>query len=243
MEERVEYEVAQLKRKKRKMITVGIIFAVIIAIALAIFVTGYKSAKEKYEEEIKKLEEEVDRLSDPVVIYEEVSKEVDIHVINAEIQDIGELATLEYLYTDAGKFEDPAKVFGKDIPFSFTTKSFIAKWDGSIKAGVDISQVTAETNEGKKEIIVHIPKAEILSHEIDENSIETLDEKNGLFNKISVDDVREFDAISKESMEQRAIENGILDKAYKNAEDIIYKLIYTDIVAEQEYSIRFEMIK
>lgn len=241
MENKVEYEVALLERKKRKIIAIGIVFAVIVVIILSVFITGYTSGKKNYEEEIKKLEEEVDRLSDPVAIYEEASKEVDIRVINAQIQDIGELATIEYLYTDAGKFEDPAKLFGKDIPFSLTTKSFIAKWDGSIKAGIDISKVMAEANKAKKEIIVHMPKAEILSHEIDENSVETLDEKDGLFNKINVDDVRKFDAISKEAMEQRAIENGILEKAYENAENIIYKLINTDIVVEQGYSITFEM--
>lgn len=81
------------------------------------------------------------------------------------------------MYTDAGKFEDPKQLFGKNIPF--TTKSFIAKWDGIIKAGVDIGKVTVDVNNLEKEIMIHIPKAQIISHEIDSNSIETLDQKNG----------------------------------------------------------------
>ncbi len=147
---------------------------------------------------------------------------------------------MEYLYTDAGKFEDPKQLFGKDVPF--TTKSFIAKWDGVIKAGVDISQVTAEIDNTNKEVIVHIPKAEILSHEIDSDSVETLDQKNGLFNTVKVEDVREFDAKSKDAMEKRAIENGILDKAFENAKNIIEKLIGSAI-QEFEYTIRFEVIE
>ena len=178
-----------------------------------------------------------------MAVYEEAAQEIDIAVINAEIRDIGELATIEYLYTDAGKFEDPAELFGKEIPFSFTTKSFIAKWDGSIKAGVDISKVTAEVNESEKEIVVHIPKAEILSHEVDDESIETLDEKDGLFNKLKIDDIRAFDANSKDAMEKRAIENGLLDKALENAKAIIRKLIDNDIVKELEYDITFEVIE
>ena len=67
-----------------------------------------------------------------------------------------------------------------------------------------------------------MPNAEILSHEIDNNSIETLDEKDGLFNPVKVEDVRQFDTVSKDAMEDRAIENGILDKALKNAEDITW---------------------
>lgn len=227
------------KRVLKKIIPVAVVVAIILIIVLVIFVKGYVSAKEKYESIIAELEEEVDRLSDPVAVYEEASKEVDIKVINSEIQEIGELATIEYLYTDAGKFEDPKKVFGKNIPF--TTKSFIAKWDGCIKAGIDISQVIAEADENNKEIIIHMPEAEILSHEVDNDSIETLDEKDGLFNPIKVEDVRDFDLVSKQSMEERAIENGILEKASENAKDVIKKLLENDVAEELQYSIKFEV--
>lgn len=64
-----------------------------------------------------------------------------------------------------------------------------------------------------------------------------------MFNKLSVEDVREFDAISKEAMEQRAIENGLLDKAFSNTKDIIYKIVDTDIVEELEYTITFKEIE
>ena len=81
----------------KKKIKIVLMVAVIIVIALVLIITfsGYKKAQEK----VKELEEEVERLSDPIAIYEEASREVDIRLINAEIQDIGELATIEYLYT------------------------------------------------------------------------------------------------------------------------------------------------
>ena len=107
---------------------------------------------------------------------------------------------------------------------------------------MDISKVTAEVNESEKKIVVHIPKAEILSHEVDDESIETLDEKDGLFNKLKID-IRAFDANSKDAMEKRAIENGLLDKALENAKAIIRKLIDNDIVKELEYDITFEVIE
>lgn len=230
------------KKIKSFIVLAVVIVAVLVVAGAVIRIKSYQDAEGKYEAAIKELEEEVDRLSNPVVAYEEATRTVDISVVNAEIQSIGELATIEYLYTDAGKYEDAAELFGKEIPFSFTTKSFIAKWDGSIKAGVDISKVTAEVDDAAKEIVVHIPKAEILSHEIDDDSIETLDERNGLFNKLKVEDIREFDAISKEAMEKRAIENGLLDKAYENAKEIIRRLIDTGLVEELDYTITFEEI-
>lgn len=234
-------EIDSLINRKARLIKLAIIVVVLLVIALTIFIKGYISAKEKYENQIEKLIEENKRLSDPIVQYEAASKDVSIEQIESKIQDIGELATVEYLYTDAGKFENPAVLFGKEIPFSFTTKSFILKWDGVIKAGIEIDKVTVELNESDKEIIVHIPKAKILSHEIYDDSIETLDEKNGWFNSIKIDDIREFDAISKEAMEQRAIENGLLDKAFENAKGILYKIINTGVVEELEYTVTFEV--
>ena len=226
-----------LKSKAKSTFTkIAVIVVVLLIIVSAVSLKNYTNAREK----IRELEAENKRLNDPVVQYEVASNEVDLALIKSEIQDIGELATVEYLYTDAGKFEDPAKLFGKEIPFSFTTKSFIAKWDGIIKAGVKVEEITVEVSAANKEIIVCVPEAEILSHEIDNESIETLDEKNGLFNPIKVEDVREFDGISKDAMEQRAVENGLLEKAQENAESIIYKLINTDAVRELEYTITFK---
>lgn len=61
-----------------------------------------------------------------------------------------------------------------------------------------------------------------------------------MFNPIKIEDVREFDKISKEAMEERAIENGILTKAAENAKDIIKKLLSDDLT--QGYTIQFKEI-
>ncbi len=236
--------VDELKARLIRIFVAVLVFLLLIAgITIAIIRSRNAAEKESYESKIKELEEENEKLSDPAAQYEVATKEIDIGLIRSEIKDIAELATIEYFYTDAGKFEDSAELFGKELPFSFTTKSFIAKWDGVIKAGVKADQITVEVKDADKEIVVHIPKAEILSHEIDEDSIETLDEKNGLFNPIKIEDIREFDTISKEAMEQRAIENGLLNKAFENAKAIIYRLLDTEIVEELEYTIVFEVIE
>lgn len=246
MDNEQKNELRVLGGAKAKMIKLGIGAIVVIIALIIIFITGYLNATKKYEDVIANLSQEVDglnkQLAEKAVEWETTpTTEITTSLIESEIKDVGELATVEYFYTDAGKFEDPKQVFGVNIPF--TTKSFIAKWNGIIKAGVKVDEIIVEVNNENKEIIIHMPKAEILSHEIDNNSIETLDEKDGLFNPVKVEDVRQFDAVSKDAMEERAIENGILDKALKNAEDIIEKLVDNDVVQEQEYTIKFEVMK
>lgn len=238
-----KHEKMSIKKYIKKVIFSPLFISLLVVLLLMswLFYRGYSEAKERYEQEIHELKEQVKYLSNPTAKYTIATKKVSLDLINSEIKDIGELATIEYLYTNAGKFENLNQLFGINVPF--TTKSFIAKWDGVIKAGVEVNKIKVEINDSNKEIIIYMPKSAILSHEIKKESIETLDEKDGLFNTIKVDDVREFDKVSKEEMEERAIENGILNKASENAKNIIEKLINTDVVKEQGYVISFKTIE
>ncbi len=52
-----------------------------------------------------------------------------------------------------------------------------------------------------------------------------------------------FGLLSQDAMEERAIENGILDKAFENAKNIIRKIIDNDLVEELGYTVCFETIE
>ena len=147
------------------------------------------------------------------------------------------MATIEYLFTDAAEFRDSKQIKGWNIPF--TEKSFILKWDGVIKAGVKLDQVSIQINESDKKIIVALPPAEILSYSVNSDSVELLNEKDNIFNNISVSDKVGFDAKTEEAMKKRAIENGLLEKALENAKDILQRLIQADPAVNSEYVIEF----
>ena len=200
--------------------------ALLAAVSLLSGFLGYKICSNtipaKIDSAVKATIEEV--YADATFTAEEISTEIDMQIVLKDIQAIGELATVEYLYTDAGKFSDPKQLFGKNIPL--TTKSFVMRWDGSIKAGIrDVSDITARADTASKTIIVSLPEAEILSHTVDKDSIEVLDESGGLFNPISVSDVSKFQTESEKATEQRAIDNGILNHAQRNAEELIQNLL------------------
>lgn len=239
----IDNEIEMLKKKNRKNLSFAILAVIIVlvlsAILFTIFFTISRNQKDSYEKTIAELQATVKNLENQVARYIIDNGEVRMDVIEAKIQDIGELATIEYLYTDAGKFEDANKIF--NVKVAFTTKSFIAKWDGVIKAGIDVDDVVVDIDKSDKLINIVLPKAKILSHEINSDSVETLDQKDGLFNPVKVEDVRTFDAISKEAMEERAIENGILEKATDNAQEIIEKLVYTEPVKNAGYRIDFQI--
>lgn len=208
--------------------------------AIAVVFVMFAVVIAKYKYDIKKYEAIVADLQ-TVTLQKEDGPKIDLALIKSELKDIGELATVEYLYTDAGRFEDPKKLFGTNIPF--TTKSFILKWNGVIKAGIDITRIIPSIDDTAKEIIIHMPEPTILSHNIDDETVEVLNEKDGLFNHVTIEDIIEFNMSSKEDMERRAIDNGLLIKASDNAKSIIEKIVYNDVVKEAGYTVKFETIK
>ena len=83
----------------------------------------------------------------------------------------------------------------------FTTKSFILTYDGTVKAGVDLDG--AEVSVSGTTVTITLPEAEILSHEIDEDSMEVFDEKTSIFNPFTVEDFTSFQSDQKAAMEEK----------------------------------------
>lgn len=158
-------------------------------------------------------------------------------LLSQQIQVISELASVEYNYTNMGKYENQATFYGWKVPF--TTKSFILSYDGKIKAGIDMSLV--EVHMSGKNINISIPEAKILSHEIDEKSIEVFDETKNIFNQISITDYNQFAIDQKESMENKAKEKGLLEEAQNKAQETIKTFVESMYSSDDEYKIEIKM--
>lgn len=212
------------------------VFLVIGILAAACVWTGFRSHKQNIQ--IAELKEQIKDLETEPVIVNPVNPEIILQTTNEEIKSIGELATMEYLYTDASRFSKSRQIKGVKIPF--TEKSFLLRWNGVIKAGVNVEEITTQINEATSTLLITLPAAEILSHEIDNDSVEVLDEKNNLFNSIKVEDKVSFDEQVAQEMEDRAIKNGLLEKAQENAEEIITRLLNANPDISENYHIEFE---
>lgn len=156
-----------------------------------------------------------------------------------QMQTVSTMATLEYNYTNMGKFEDSADLNGWTIPL--TKKSFILTYDGKITAGIDMQDVQVDV--GKGTITVTLPPAKILSHEVNEKSIELYDESKNIFNHISIGDYAAFAAEQKRVMEKKTIEKGLLDSAQKRAKTVISQFLKTNAGLGDEYELKFKTEK
>ncbi len=141
--------------------------------------------------------------------------------ITAKFSEVSELVTMTYNYTSMGTFEN--NLMFKDWNIPLTGKSFIVSFDGIIKAGINLSEVKVETD--GYDVTITIPDAVILSHEIDQNSVQVLDEKTNLFNPIGVEDVTGFEEEQKQLCEKNAIDNGLLIQAKESAQEALTELL------------------
>lgn len=150
-----------------------------------------------------------------------IAKEVEISgdVIRYSMANIGKLCTAEYSYTHVERVDSSRELYGYQIPF--TTATFIYSYDGTILAGVDFTKIKINKNDTARKITVTLPDVEIISSDVDQNSFKLYDEKNNIFNPIHVTDVADSFANLKNSEEQKAVDNGLLDRAKTNAVTLV----------------------
>lgn len=239
--------VARKQKFKRFLRNTGIILIAIILLISAMYIIISENEKEKNqakldekEAEITRLIDENQRLIDEAIVVNPIAPKIELDIIQSEIDSIGELASIEYLFTDCAVYSDSKHLKKWKIPV--TEKSFAVKWDGVIKAGIELEQVSVEAGEDEKSIVIFLPKAKILSYEVNQDTYEVVYEKDNIFNNLTIKDKVGLDKKTEEAMKERAIENGLLEKAQANAEDILFRLVNSLPGVKDNYTIVFTTI-
>lgn len=141
--------------------------------------------------------------------------------VQGSFEEIAELSTEEYVFTNIGKFEEDAyKLFGWNVPF--TDSNFLVSYDGVVKAGVkDFSAIKVDVDDAEQVVRVSIPKVEVTSASIDQDSVVPYDQSLNPFNQITVEDTAGFFAAETKVAEDKAVELGLLDRAQDRVEELM----------------------
>jgi len=139
-------------------------------------------------------------------------------LLREQMGPLAELVTEQYIYTNADGMEaDQTWIFGWTRPFS--SKKIVIKYDGSIRAGVDLSEAVIEVSNGS--VNVTLPHSRITQNDIPQESISVVELRDGLFNDVTFDDYNEFVSQQKIIMEQKVAARGLLDEADEEAVKIV----------------------
>ena len=150
-------------------------------------------------------------------------------------EDIGELATQSAYCTEVNVTEAARELFGITIPF--TQSKYIYSYDIVIKAGFDFNEI--EWSESGNTIEVRLPEAKILSSEIDLDSFELYLEDESILREITMTENNEALKSMRQSAEDDAIANGLLENARSNAETILTGF-FGNVYDLDEYEIIFK---
>lgn len=125
------------------------------------------------------------------------------------ITKVIELNTVKYNYSNVITVQKD-KSF-KNIKIPFTNKSFIIKYNGIIKGGIESQDINIVKNTGN-EISIEIDKCRILDHYIDDENIYVYDASNSIFNKLEAQEVLDELNFSKKEYEQKIINEGFMEE-------------------------------
>lgn len=158
-------------------------------------------------------------------------------ILEEQVSSLSELVTKKYIYRNASRQEsDKTWLWGWTMPLS--NVSLLALYDGVITASVDLKEIKFNVNEDSKVITITMPASKIFDHNIPQETINVVEVKNNLFNKVTFNDYNKFISAEKVVMEQKAIEQGLLTDASKEAKTLVEAFI-KNIPGADQYKIIF----
>ena len=166
-------------------------------------------------------------------------KEEKKRLIFSAIQSVCELATLKCYYHNVAKSETEASGLFKWLGTGY--KKIWTEYSGIVELGVDVSKVSVSKPSKDGVVKVTIPDAEILSVDLDEDSMGEPLTDTGFMTKITKEEETEALAEAQNHMEETAKENGnLLNQAKERAKSLIEG--YVKNVGEQigkEYTVEW----
>ena len=142
-------------------------------------------------------------------------------VIAERLSKISELSTVKYSYSNVLALKDSKKF--KNFPIPFTEKSFLIKYSGYIKAGVDLKNLDVVVNDEK--VTITLKKAKIFDHVINNEDLFVYDEKSSMFNKLSMQDMVNEISNEKSKVEADLLKTGFLDEANANTKLLLQGIL------------------
>lgn len=161
-----------------------------------------------------------------------------LETVQDGLKAMGELVTEEYYFTDIITYSDLNRFLGIKLPWTET--SYIASYDGVVRAGIDFAavKVAAEQRDDGVHLTVTIPKSKIQSTEIDHDSFVLYSEKNGLGNPLSASDFNQSLTELEHDAQKNAVDKGVLTRADEQARLLVERFIQS-ILVEDSYTLEF----
>jgi hypothetical protein len=163
----------------------------------------------------------------------------DADAVRALLQPAEPLLKMTYCYTDSDSYETHNEMFGKKVPF--TTETVILTYDGTICMGIDPDAIVYTVDPAQKQITAALPQPELLSHDLDEDSIQYYDVRSSIFRSTSIADYTALIRNVKQKICDKVVKDRGFDRlTVENAETVIRSWL-SGFDATKEYTVVFSV--
>ena len=154
-------------------------------------------------------------------LLEEPTRSITSTGIGGTLEAISEVAVEQYSYSAVGRFEEDGwRALGFRVPL--TGKHFLIAYDGVVKAGVkNIEKSDVHIDDVARTVTITVFQAEILSNEIEPSSVVVYDQSFNPLNQVRVENYAEFLDSEEKRAEDKARENGLLERAQQRVTDLV----------------------
>lgn len=139
----------------------------------------------------------------------------------SQVKALSKLETVDYQLDKvvSGKSSGP-------LPDIFTSDKILLVAHGEVVGGVDLSHITQSDIEVITDtVVMTMPKAEVLYSKLDNDKTFVYDRETGIFTKPDPNLETQLRQVAEQQILQGALEDGILDQARTNAEQVLRSLI------------------
>lgn len=136
--------------------------------------------------------------------------------IETKLESIGELAGVKLTYRGLITYKDGS------VPY-ISEKGFSMAYTAVIKAGIDLKGTDIKVTGDR--IILSIPKAKVVSVEVDPDSLTFYDKKHAVFNWQKPEDAGKAVSAAKKDAVKNAVDEGLLNDAEKSTEKLIKEFL------------------
>jgi hypothetical protein len=222
------------KNQKRKSVFYVVLSAIILLVIVWLVIDAF-SGKNKTDNVSAEATEKAETQIVEVEKVVEVEKTITTEMLQESLREIGVLVTEEYYFTQVENYEKTKPIF----KIFTSTSNCIYSYDGVVAAGIDFNGISVEKDEENKVISIAVPASTIQYVDIDFTSFQVYEEKEGIWNPLSMDDYNESLVEFEDSAREKATEKGVLEKADEHAREIIRNFIL-GMMDDPDYTIEWE---
>ncbi|MGA9519463.1 MAG: DUF4230 domain-containing protein [Trichococcus sp.] len=163
-------------------------------------------------------------------------------LVQEKLVELSEWTTLKYEYSNViiSRTDKSFELFGfGDLDFDYAEAIKLIEYSGYLKAGTDLSKLQITYNEETKQLLVRVPKSQILDNVVETEKTRVEDIKGNIFSDYPSQVIFDEINVNKQQLEEEKISQGFLDEADNRIEVLLTSFLSTngfeDAVIEFEF--------